>query len=437
MKLSRYLKIYPFDERPGYLLLYSTKKSSKILLREETYDSIINGTLSPENEATLSRLGMIVSDLELERREVLGLIDEINAKNARLNLSVIMNLDCNFNCVYCYEGGMKGKFYMTDETAGLLLDFVKDRFTPGKKTIHMDFYGGEPLLSANLIKSISMEMKSFAESRGARYTFTLVTNGSLLKRRIAEELTSLGLKGVKMTLDGPPEIHNSCRPFKSGAGSFDAIVENIKETHDLLKIGIGGNYRKDNFEKFPLLFDYLEREGLTPGRIHELKFEPVMNRPVDENSPDYMDGLMSVNEPWVISAGAFLRGEVLRRGYGTPKINPSPCQVEINDSYVVNFDGVIYKCPVFIGKKGFETGDLRNGVTDYSDSHRPGIYKNDECAECGYLPLCFGGCRYMSYVRNGNVESVDCKRPYFDAVLETMIKQDIKFLSSRSTKSSD
>ena len=114
MKLSNYVRGYPYDEEPGYLLLYSTKRSSKILIKEQTYNSIINETLSPENEAALSKLGMLVPDIETEKREVLGMLDEINKKNKTLNVSVIINLDCNFNCVYCYEGDMKGKFYMTD-----------------------------------------------------------------------------------------------------------------------------------------------------------------------------------------------------------------------------------------------------------------------------------------------------------------------------------
>ena len=428
MKLSRYIKVFPFEKRPGYLLLYSTKKASITLVKEEAFDSIDRGTLSPGNEAMLSELGMVVPDDETEKTEVSGFMDEINRRNPRLNISVILNLDCNFNCIYCYETGMKGKLYMTDETAALLTGFIKERFTPGKNSLDIDFYGGEPLLSAGLIKSISAQMKSFAECRGASYTFTLVTNGSLFRRRIAEDLVSMGLKGVKITMDGPPEIHNACRPFRSGAGSFDTVIRNIQETCDLVNVAVSGNFQKANFGKFPLLMDYLERKGLTPDRIYELKFDPVMNRRAGRKpAADYTDGAMTVNEPWVIRAGTYLRAEVLKRGYRTPKISPSPCQVEITDSFVVNFDGVIYKCPVFIGRDGFAIGDLRNGVRDYTAAYRLGIWKNRECADCEYLPLCFGGCRYMSYVRDGNIDSLDCKRAYLDAALETLVRQDILY----------
>jgi len=428
MQLSHYLKVYPFEQRPDHLLLFSTKKASKILLKEETFQSIEKGSLSPSDETLLSKLGMIVHDREEERRAIFGLFDEINTKNPGLNIMVVLNLDCNFACIYCYEGDMKGDLYMSDATADRLIEFIKERFTDDKKSLIIDFYGGEPLLSAGLIKHISQPLKSFTESKGASYDFTLVTNGSLFTRQVAQKLVPLGLKSVKITLDGPPEIHNKYRPFKSGAGSFNTIVKNIKETWDLVKIGIGGNFERDNYQKFPLLLDYLMKEGLTPHRIPMVKFDPVMNGAKDDTLPVvYKGGCTSINEPWIGEASVLLREEILKRGYDTLKIIPITCMVERVDSYVVNVDGVIYKCPGFIGRKGFEAGDVRSGVRDYSSSYKLGIWKNEECIECEYLPLCFGGCRYMTFIRDGSIDAVDCQKAYLDASLEALINQDIKY----------
>jgi uncharacterized protein len=429
MQLSRYLKVYPSEERPDHFLLFSTKKASKILLKKERYQAIEKGTLSPSDEALLSKLGMIVHDREEERRAIFGLFDDINTKNTGMNIMVVLNLDCNFSCIYCYEGEMKGNLYMSDETADRLIDFIKDNFPEYKDTLLIDFYGGEPLLSTGLIKYISHALKAFTETRGASYSFTLVTNGSLFTRRVAEELAPLGLQSVKITLDGPAEVHNRYRPFKSGAGSFDTIIRNIKDTCDLVRIGVGGNFEQTSYEKFPLLLDYLVKEGLTPDKIAMVKFDPVMKQPKgDLSPPDYRGGCMSINEPWISRAAAQLREEILKRGYNTLKLMPITCMIELRDSYVVNFDGGIYKCPGFIGKKGFEVGDLRRGVKDYTGVYKLDIWKNEDCAECEYLPLCFGGCRYMTFVRDGNIDKLDCQKAYLDASLETLVKQDIKYL---------
>ncbi|MBU1052688.1 MAG: geopeptide radical SAM maturase [Proteobacteria bacterium] len=428
MKFSRYLKVYPYEESPSQLLLFSTRKMSKIILNKETYQAIENNVeLSPSDEALLSKLGMIVHDKEEEKQAVFRLFDNLNTKNNGVHVIAVLNLDCNFACTYCYEGGMKGKLYMSDETADHLVDFIKKKFPRHKKSLLIDFFGGEPLLSIGLIKRISKALRSFTESRGASYSFTLVTNGSLFTKKTAEELVALGLEGVKITLDGPAETHNQSRPFKSGAKSFATLIKNIKETCDLVKIGIGGNFTKDNYDKFPLLLDYMAREGLTPDKIASVKFDPVMKQPEGNFSlPEYGSGCTSVNEPWLMGVVAYLREEILKRGYNTQKIMPMTCMVESTNSYVVNFDGVVCKCPGFIGKKGYEVGDLLTGTKDCA-SYKPGIWKNEDCAGCEYLPLCYGGCRYMTFLRNGTIDTVDCQKAYLDASLEALVKQDIKY----------
>ena len=428
MQLSSYLKLYPLEDQPGSLLAYSTRRASMLILDEETLQAVENNTLHPDDESLLEDLGIIVRDTEEERKSVLGMIDDLNVNSPRLNVTVLPNLDCNFACVYCFEGDAKGKFYMTDETAGQVISFIKNKFTVGKKYLNIDFFGGEPMLSSGLVKSISEEMKAFAEGRGAAYTFTLVSNGSLFRRPIAEELAALGLTTVKITLDGDADMHNRCRPFKSGAGSFETIIRNIKETCGIVKIGIGGNFDQENYERFVLLLDYLEKEGLTPDKIYKIKFDPVMKRPQNDTSPaDYHDGCMSINEPWLLKAGNMLRQEILRRGYDTPKIIPTPCMIEISDAFVVNYDGVVYKCPVFVGKKGFEIGSVKDGITDYTASYKLGTYKNEECSQCEYLPLCFGGCKYMKALRDGNMHGVICQKEYFDRTLATLVSQDIRY----------
>jgi Arylsulfatase regulator (Fe-S oxidoreductase) len=429
MQLSHFLKIYPYEEKPGYFLLFSTKRSSVIVIKEETFQAIEQGTLSPEDEALLTRHGVIVPDREEEKRNMFDLVDKKNARNPVVNSMVVLNLDCNFACLYCYEGDMKGNLYMSDETAALLINLIKKNFTGEKKKLLIDFYGGEPLLSLGLIKSISRELQAFAQEKGGSFTFTLVTNGALFKRQTAEELVPLGLERIKITLDGPADVHNHYRPFKSGVGSFDTLIKNIKETCDLVKINIGGNFESHNYEQFVSLLDFLMKEKLTPEKIGGIKFDPVSKRPEGDLSPaDYNEGCMSMDEPWLIKASEFLREEILKRGYNTPKIAPIFCMVDNESSFVVNFDGVIYKCPAFIGKQGFAVGDVRNGIDDYTNSYKLGLWKShEECAECVYLPLCFGGCRYTTFIQQGTLDALECRKKYLDATLETFIKQEVKY----------
>jgi len=428
MQLSHYLKIYDYKEEPDSLILFSTRRGSKVLISKAKFQAIQENTLSSSDSSLLKDIGILVSDKIQEKDDMLNSIKKQNRANPLLHITVVLNLDCNFACPYCFEEGIKGDLYMSETTQALLIDFIKNQFTDDKKSLFIDFYGGEPLLSTGLIKSISKKLLPFIKEKKASYSFGLVSNGALFKRKIAQELAELGLKQIKITIDGPADIHNISRPFKSGAESFDVLIKNIKQTWDIVKISIGGNYTKNNYKQFVSLLDFLKDEDLGSDKISIIKFDPVVNNPAtDTLLIPYKSGCISINEEWLVKAELLLREEILKHGYVTAKPVPSLCLIESDSFFLINYDGSIYKCPGFNGKKGFSIGSLKTGIKDYTDLYKIGIWKNNKCLECEYLPLCFGGCRYMTFIRNGKIDSIDCKKDFFDASLESMIKQDMQY----------
>lgn len=428
MEITRFSKTYSINCGKRQVLFFSTKSACKLLLDRSILTAIDENTLSEKESALLSDLGFLVPDRSAELLDIQGNIDKQNDLNTALSITVVMNLDCNFSCTYCYEGSRKGHKYMTEKTAEHLLQFIATRFTDKKDTLVVDFFGGEPLLSLPLIERLSLSLQSFAQSRKATYFSTIVTNGSLLKRPVAEKLFALGLRSAKITLDGPAYIHNKYRPFKTGAGSFDIILKNIEDCCDLIKINIGGNFNKDTYPEFVSLLDILEARGLTPNRIPMLKFDPTLDAgEPDPAFPEYRSGCISINEPWILEAEQLLREEILKRGYKTHKVGPLLCAIEHRDQFVVNWNGDICKCPGFLGHKQYVIGNVQTEVEDYSSTYNLDVWKREPCLSCEYLPMCFGGCRFWTFIRNGRIDTIDCKKPYLDAQLETLIKQDIKY----------
>ncbi len=143
--------MYPCEEKPEYKLVFSTKRSSTTILHRSVLNSINDSTSSKENLDTLKNLGILVSDTNEEKKEMLGIIDKINENKTVFNAVAIMNLDCNLACRYCFEGTMKGKMYMDNETADRFIDLNQSYIENGKN-VQVTFYGGEPLLSIDLIK---------------------------------------------------------------------------------------------------------------------------------------------------------------------------------------------------------------------------------------------------------------------------------------------
>jgi uncharacterized protein len=83
----------------------------------------------------------------------------------------------------------------------------------------------------------------------------------------------------------------------------------------------------------------------------------------------------------------------------------------------------------WVGHEQFKIGDIRQGIDKrYKKTHHLGHWQREaDCRECEYLPLCFGGCRYMAYQREGSMTGVDCRKEFLDATLEKMLAQDLKY----------
>jgi uncharacterized protein len=115
-------------------------------------------------------------------------------------------------------------------------------------------------------------------------------------------------------------------------------------------------------------------------------------------------------------------------------VGPSACMIESPNDLVVNWDGALFKCPALLGWKNMSIGDLASGISDYTESHNMEVWKKEECLDCAYLPLCYGGCRFLKLLRDGRIDDVDCRRAYFDRTLEACVRLDLKYQPKRSPK---
>lgn len=427
MELSTYLKIYPCPEQPGMQLVYSTARSSSVLLPDELLAAARSGTLPDQEQETLTRLGILVPDRREEQQRMRRIFSGARQQDPPFNAVVVLNLDCNLACPYCYEGNFRHGQYMTDTTADQLTSIIlADHFPPGGQ-VGLTFYGGEPLLSLDLIRRIAQPLHESARQREGRFSFSLVTNGTLLNAGVVEELLSFGLRGAKITLDGPAELHNLSRPFVSGQGSFESILRNVAAVCRLLPLQLGGNYTRDNYRSFPRLLDDLLAAGVTPDKVATVLFAPVIPKSGGTPVTDFNSGCACSYEPWLIEASLFLREETLKRGFSAPKPKLAACMVELENEVVVNYDGSLYKCPAFMSHPELSIGSLESGIADYRRSHNLELWHGEQCLACPYLPLCFGGCRQMTLLRTGRMEQLDCRREFYDASLEAIIRQDLLY----------
>ncbi len=425
MQVSRYIATFPCPDKPGRLLLLSTRSCSTLELSEELWEIIRQGgELTERERETLREELVLVTDRDLERQEMLENFERANATKRPFTALVTLTLECNLACPYCFEDPFRGNFVMSDAMANELVSFLTGKMKDGLD-VKVDFYGGEALLALPRLKDIAGRLSAAAAEHGVGFSFGAITNGTLLTRALVEELLPLGFESARLTLDGPPDIHDSQRPFVSGAGSFAAIVNNIRETCDLIGIELGGNYTRENYRRFPELLDILRERGIGPDSLAAVGFFPIIPKADGSRSAECSTACASGDEPWMIEAGLYLRGEIMRRGFPVPRLRTNACMVEFDSDIVVGYDGSFYKCPAFMGDESLRVGSLAEGINDYRESHNLDLWKNEECLECAYLPLCFGGCRFLARLKTGTMDCVDCRKELLDATLETIVRQDL------------
>ncbi|HEY5999492.1 MAG TPA: geopeptide radical SAM maturase [bacterium] len=413
---------FPSDTE-GKVILFSTKTAAAVLVPARLVEDIERGALEPDEERQLADLGLLVPDRETEHREMLAFVSELEAAADTLHLIVIAAHSCNLGCTYCYQGSAKGTGVISPAVSAQVIDFATAAAFDRGLNLKVTFYGGEPLLALEPIVSLAGALREAAAAHGCDFTFSLITNGTLLTRKTAARLRPLGLLAAQVTLDGPAHIHDAQRPLRAGGGSFRRILGNLQEAWDLLTVRINANYGRDGYEACPGLLDDLLAVGLGPERIGSVSFSPISR---ERRAPGFEGGCRSANEPWVIAAAAFLRGEALRRGYRVDAVRPGVCMVDLAHELVVDCDGSLYKCPCFAGDRRFCVGDVAAGVRDAPGAaYGRDRWRNETCLACPYLPLCFGGCRWESCQADDDAAALACRRPFFDAALGALVRQDL------------
>jgi len=149
---------------------------------------------------------------------------------------------CNLFCKYCYQIN-KGTRSMKLEDAKKLIDMVltEDPKMNGYITLDnspaivLEFIGGEPFLEAELMEKICDYFVDKAIELGhpyaERFCISVCSNGTLYRDpKVQHFLNKYRHKmSFSVTVDGNKELHDSCRVFADGSGSYDLAVDAVND----------------------------------------------------------------------------------------------------------------------------------------------------------------------------------------------------------------
>lgn len=142
-------------------------------------------------------------------------------------IQMLMAQGCNLGCRYCYawrNGSNQKGTLMPWEIAKRSVDYLAHK-SSGRTDLQVTFFGGEPLLNYSVIRQVVDYCRDLERTTPKRFTFELITNGTLLTPEIADWIAVEKFL-LFVSLDGWKEMHNYNRPSMNGEDMYDVILRN-------------------------------------------------------------------------------------------------------------------------------------------------------------------------------------------------------------------
>jgi radical SAM peptide maturase (CXXX-repeat target family) len=347
------------------------------------------------------------------------------------NITFQITDDCCLNCSYCYQIN-KGHKKMTKETAKQAVDLLFKMYDDDvenafiNKNTHgiiLDFIGGEPFMNVPIMdfiieyfidKCIETDHEWLINFRAS-----LATNGMLYFEPEVQDFIKKynDFLSLTVSIDGPKEIHDSCRVDYDGKGSFDRAYAAMKhyQTHynpymnDNTKVTIA----PENLINFNTIVDFFSEGGIEiilANPVYEAKWN-------QEHARIYYRELIRLADK-MLADDNIKCSRFYERNYHPHLIsdNQNWCG---GDGHMLAFnpDGIAYPClrymesslgdsrpPLIIGnvKDGIynteETLTIKQELTSITRRSQ----STDECFHCPIAAGC-AWCSAWNYQENGSV----------------------------------
>lgn len=421
-KLSSYhLSTSPIEinAKESKRILYSTKTGTSMMVNDDLYTRLVSEDFENISLTTLNKLfslELIVPKSENEFKSILeqnkGAITELEV----LGITIQPTSNCQLGCHYC--GQVHTKENTSDDLQAKILSRIDNKLTKGTryKSLSVMWYGGEPLLGYNQIKSMSTQLVEMSKRHNVTYVASMITNGLSLKPEIFKELyLKQNVFSFQITVDGTKEHHDKRRITKEGKATYDIILSNILKITSLPEykrynktpIVLRVNIDKTNYHSVTDLLDILAGYELQD-KIY-LNFSPVINW-----------GDLKCGEEAGLSKEEYSKLEIellmysIRKGFTVPEMIPErthqPCMVVDKDSEVYDAQGNIYPCyefsyTPFYDNKEHTIGNLKLPEETYNNNVKTRDWFDSEiekgsswCKGCKFFPVCGGGCVKKWYV---------------------------------------
>jgi uncharacterized protein len=294
---------------------------------------------------------------------------------------------------------------------------------------------------------MSRKLQGIVAKTGAQLELTIVTNGTLLEKSVAQALSNVGISSAQITIDALRDDGSRKRGLLDIYDQPSLILVNACAARQYMRVGIRVNVSKENENDVSQILEILRAHDfgtdITLARVHDCRSEvtlPTNNLRIhtifsdlskpSQEIPDVQGGCHGLS--LARSTYASLERDTYLTGpdglqFTSQKLRPKGqfCSATANYMFVIDPDGYISRCWHSAGLPSEALGNVsseealleNNPIAQLLQNYSPLSYPS--CVACKVLPLCMGGCSHARLFMNA-------KKPSCEA-----IKQQIEFCVSQ------
>lgn len=346
-------------------------------------------------------------------------------------LNFIPSYACNFRCPYCFEREMyknSPDFFakqLSKESVIASFSGADKLIKEGRELFGVTLFGGEPLLPGN--RKIIELICELTKKHGVK--LSCVTNGYYLDEYIGL-FKQYEIGALKLTLDGPKEIHDSRRGVFGGGGSFDRITANVDTAlKEGLPVGIRTNVNLDNIDVIKQLENFYFEKGWTENKNFGYYFKATI--PCFEDEEKKLSDNKLINTIGLNPDRVFLNSTFKNIYVNLYRLLVEKKMVRFKSdfcgahgqNYTIDPYNHIFPCWDLVPNEKYSIGrvNIENGSFDFDEREKDWNIRTVDniefCKECKYKLFCGGGCAAQGLVANG-----DMYKPFCDDFEEKFVR---------------
>ena len=355
---------------------------------------------------------------------------------------------CNLRCSYCYVNNVsktEKKRFSLDFAKKIIDEIGKYASEKHIKNVTLLWHGGEPLLwGKKNFKSIFNYSKKLFEGTTIKVRHSIQTNLTLLDEEYINIFKQFDVS-VGFSLDGYKEINDKTRYFNENFGSFDIIIEKIKLCKSLnfnISAIVVANSKNINYLND--IYYFMKENNIS------FKVNPIFKSGEAQNNFDefgitpfeYQESMIELFDVWTSDNKTTINLSLFSEIASNLVTNkPSLCNFQIDcqkNTLSISPNGDVFPCGRFIDNNDYNFGNLKKdslneimkNKSSFFGNHRINNIINNECSDCKYLKICYGGCMHDSVISKNNFihKTYLCNayKSIFEHIEKYLIKNNIE-----------